>query len=90
MQARSLRLLQPLTDGDAVPQPSSGPAPVGDDEALDAYSRVVTSVAARLLSQVVQLSPEALKQANQEALNLDRRAYRNIPQYRRTTPARAP
>ena len=43
-----------------------------------------------VLSQIVKLSPEALKQANQEALNLDRRAYRNVPQYRRTTPARAP
>ena len=43
-----------------------------------------------VLSEVVQLSPEALKQANQEALNLDRRAYRNIPLYRRTSPARAP
>jgi hypothetical protein len=43
-----------------------------------------------VLSQIVQLSPEALRQANQEALNLDRRAYRNIPLYRRTTPARSP
>jgi hypothetical protein len=41
-----------------------------------------------VLSEVVQLSPEALAQANQEALNLDRRAYRNIPLYRRTQPAR--
>jgi hypothetical protein len=41
-----------------------------------------------VLSQIVQLSPEALEQANQEALNLDRRAYRNIPLYRRTQPAR--
>lgn len=43
-----------------------------------------------VLSEVVQLSREALDQANQEALNLDRRAYRNVPLYRRTSPARAP
>jgi hypothetical protein len=43
-----------------------------------------------VLSQIVQLSPEALKQANQVVLNLDRRAYRNVPLYRRTLPARAP
>jgi hypothetical protein len=43
-----------------------------------------------VLSQLVQLSPEALKQANQVVLNLDRRAYRNVPLYRRTLPARAP
>lgn len=42
-----------------------------------------------VLTQIVQLSPEALAQANQEALNLDRRAYRVNNQYRRTSPARA-
>ena len=42
-----------------------------------------------VLSQIVKLSPEALAQANQEALNLDRRAYRVNNQYRRTSPARA-
>lgn len=42
-----------------------------------------------VLTQIVQLSPEALAQANQEALNLDRRAYRVNNLYRRTSPARA-
>jgi hypothetical protein len=42
-----------------------------------------------VLSQIVQLSPEALAQANQEALNMDRRAYRVNNLYRRTSPARA-
>jgi hypothetical protein len=42
-----------------------------------------------VLSQLVQLSPEALAQANQEALNMDRRAYRVNNQYRKTSPARA-
>jgi hypothetical protein len=43
-----------------------------------------------VLSQVVHLSPEELAQANQEALNMDRRAYRVNNLYRRTQPARAP
>lgn len=55
MRARSLHLLRPLADTAAAPQPSSGAIPTGDDGALDAYSRVVTSVAERLLNQVVQL-----------------------------------
>ncbi|HZA27939.1 MAG TPA: hypothetical protein VE915_09945 [Actinomycetota bacterium] len=42
-----------------------------------------------VLSQVVHLSPEALAQANREALNMDRRAYRVNKHYRRTQPARA-
>jgi hypothetical protein len=42
-----------------------------------------------VLSQVVHLSPEELAQANQEVLNMDRRAYRVNNQYRRTSPARA-
>lgn len=41
-----------------------------------------------VLSQIVQLSPEALAQANQAALNLDRRAYRVNNLYRKTQPAR--
>ena len=55
MTARPLRLLRPLADGETAPQPSSGSAPSGEAEALDAYSQVVTSVAERLLNQVVQL-----------------------------------
>lgn len=41
-----------------------------------------------VLSEVVQLTPQQLAEVNRTALAFDRRAYRNVPLYRRTTPAR--
>jgi S1-C subfamily serine protease len=55
-RAPNLRLLRPVIDTDAPA--ANGAASfiaTADDQALDAYSRVVTSVAERLIPQVVQL-----------------------------------
>lgn len=52
----SLRLVHPIADFGGAAGTAAAPIPaVDDDEALDAYSAVVTAVAERLLSQVVQL-----------------------------------
>jgi S1-C subfamily serine protease len=55
MSPRPLRLVQPLAGPAAAPGSAAAISAVDDHEALDAYSRVVTSVAERLLNQVVQL-----------------------------------
>ena len=63
----SLRFIDALLSGDTpAPSPGTDPGP-GDDEALDAYSRTVTSVAARLMACVASLKVTRRSRSGQRA-----------------------